>query len=145
MPKMLWFLFAGLLLTAACHTPNGAGGEGQPEKWTLISFVAFMPDIPELTAGDIVWTMDPTDNALLVESRLPEDEHWGPAPGQYTYQFEIVEVEGLNGETVRQERISIEEAGSYLFSKEEDTMILDSNTDPRLSNDGPVMTFRRLP
>lgn len=134
------------------------------ETYTMTSFVAFMPSLPHINYGDILYHFNWDSSKLVVEFRdaavdpstdttginQPTD-FVGPAPGLYLFKiYDVQEVEDTPNTPVPVIRsgtyIDLEGGGSYLFTKAEDgsTISLNSNTDPRLSGDGPVMTFERF-
>lgn len=102
-------------------------------KWTMVSYVAFMPDLPILKKGDIIWKFD-TKNAK-VETKMKDakrTEDIGFNPGTYSYK--------MDGDKI------IINGRDYFYKINEDgtSMKLDKNTDPELSKDRPVMTFSRM-
>lgn len=152
LPKAGCLLFA-LLCFNACQRPITSTTEDDPvaatptiERFTMTNFVAFSPNLPQLEPGDIVYHFNWEDEEVeIVHHR--ELEIFAPPPG--VHQFEIIEAEqeiDFEGNVALQTLLAFENGRSYLFSKAEDgsNLILNSNKDPRLSGDGPVLFFERM-
>jgi hypothetical protein len=101
-------------------------------KWTMVSYSAFLPNIPSLSEGDIVWKIDPATKTIAVLMKNPERTNdMGFNTGSYPYEIKGDKMI-INGRT-------------YLYMIEEDgSLKLDSNTDPNMSKDAPVMRFKKL-
>ncbi len=121
-----------ILLIAACNTPTGTSQTGTKDelhgKWTMTSYVAFMPAIPELTTGDVVWDFNSNKKSLTVTKKDAEKHRVAGMPaGTYTYSVKdgIVLINGSD----------------FAYTLKDGKLTLNSNTDPRLSSDGPVIQF----
>lgn len=128
-----------LLLSNACKTPATPSTE-EVETWTMMSWIAFSPSVPDLEAGDIVYRINWSTNELEVSSTLSAEEMVGHAPGKYSFTLNsITNEDGTN------QLLLVESTDYYLtFSDDKEQMIWDSNTNPMLSNDLPILTFDRM-
>jgi len=121
-----------LLLLAACNTPTATTQTTAKDdlhgKWTMTSYVAFMPPIPALTTGDVVWEFNSSKKSLTVTKKDVEKHRAAGMPvGSYTYSVDDGKVI-ING-------------SDYTYGLKNGTLTLNSNTDPRISADGPVIQF----
>lgn len=92
--KNLFTLLVITVLTISCS------GDDNPNsnlngKWNMVSYVAFMPSIPELNEGDIVWTF--SENRLVIENNVEEQYPYLLTSGSYTieYDTEHLYLEGI--------------------------------------------------
>ncbi len=131
MKYLMMALFA-VSLVAACNTPSGTSSTTPKDeldgKWTMTSYSAFMPNIPTLSTGDIVWVFDSNKKSLTITKKdLEKLRVLGKAPGTYTY-------------AVNDGMLTIGRS-KFAYTLKNGTLVLNSNTDPRISADGPVMKF----
>ena len=107
-------------------------------KWTLKSFSSFAPrekgaHYPAYADGDVIWDFGKGDdygNVIVSKVNPKEENEFSLAPGSYQYW-------------TRQCLIKI---GSRIYFCEltGDKLVLNSNTDPSISSDGPVLSFERM-
>jgi hypothetical protein len=101
-------------------------------SWTMVSYSAYMPGIPTLEEGDILWAIDSKKSTISVAMKDKErSNNLGFEPDVYSYEIKL-------------DKIIINKR-EYAYSRAEDGILkLDKNTDPRLSKDQPVMRFKRM-
>lgn len=94
------------------------------KTWEMISYVAFMPEIPEINEGDILWTIDIYNKKLTVENNIQEQYPYMTPSG--TYEIEI---------TYNTITTSFFE---YDYNIQDNTLIVSDEWE---SDDGPIMKF----
>ena len=128
MKNCLLILLASTLLLGACQKDTGTPRNTSMTltgDWYMVKYVAFAPQLPNLTRGDILWTFDANASTVTIINTTSSS----PASGTYTYTHTATEL------TINFTNYS--QTFDYSFSNGE--MILSD--DPQL--DGPVMTFVR--
>ncbi len=135
--KQLLLLICILSIAATCNDSKMTKGQNMADdkmsgSWTMVSYSAFLPDIPTLEEGDIVWTIDTKKSTVSVTKKDKERiDNLGFEPGVYSYEIKL-------------DKIIINKR-EYAYSiAEEGILKLDKNTNPRLSKDQPVMRFKRM-
>lgn len=133
--RYLIISFLTVCLLGACDTVNQTTTSTPKDdlhgKWTIVSYSAFMPSLPEFSDGDVVWDFDSNKKTVTVSKKDPEKHRVaGMKPGTYPYSIKD-EMLMING-------------SDYAYSFDDGKLKLDSNTDPRLSRDGPVIGFERI-
>ena len=127
------FIFASIFIYYSCSTSKEipASVENIDGSWAMISFSAFSPNIPTISDGDIIWSIDTNKSFVSISKRDPQKHQFiGPAEGDHFAR---------NNNAIL--RVGDQ---MYLYSIKDNVLTLDSNVDPMLSNDLPVMQFKRL-
>ena len=123
-------LLAIILCTFSCNNRMYETTDDLHGEWTMTSFVAFLPALPEFNEGDIIWKFDAQKNQLIVEHKYPESADFSLKAGTYAYS--------RNGKYVTINN------HKYECQIDKEALQLDSNTDPMLSRDGPVIQFKKV-
>ena len=133
-------LLTALLLSSSCKTPTTPDTPDEMESWTMMSWIAFSPSVPDLEAGDIIYQINWSTKELEVITILPADEMVAHLPGEYNFSLSsITNEDGTN------QLLEVDGTDYYLsFSEDKQQMVWNSNTNPMLSDDLPVMTFARM-
>ena len=104
-------------------------------KWTLKNYSAFMAlndgeKLPSYNDGDVVWEF--SGNSVIITKKNPNEKNdFSMSAGDYPLWK-------------RKYMLAVSDK-TYMFTIENDgRLVLDSNTDPRLSSDGPVLYFKRM-
>jgi len=129
--KYLVTLVTALFLVSACNsTKTNTSTNPLHGKWTIDSYSAFAPNLPTFSPGDVVWNFDCNKSTVTVIKKDANSYEYPLDPG--TYPYKIVDKKMMiNG-------------ADYNYSLTNGKLKLDSNTDPRMSADGPVITFARM-
>ena len=138
MKKLLFLLSVLIFLATSCNnkaTKKVAEVSDLDKlngKWTMVSYSAFMPNIPSLADGDIIWRINRSKSEITVSMKnKTKTGNLGFEPGTYYYE-------------VNKDKININ-GREYAYSFEADgNLKLDKNTDPSLSKDQPVMRFKMM-
>ena len=128
MKAVLPLLFL-LIFSTSCSSTKNTANDKLNGKWTMTSYSAFLPRIPDIEDGDIIWEFDTKKSTVKVQKKKPEHEFLGLKQGVYTYTKDTQKV-NING-------------SDYFYILSDDQLKLDNNTDPRLSKDLPVILFKR--
>ena len=133
--KKFTFLIAIIAIVSACSTKKNIQAQTTDVDingtWTMTNYSAFAPNIPEIEDGDIVWNINLSKNSVRIVKKLPE-KHGAIGPAQ--------------GEHFARKNSAIIRVGEqmYFYSLTGENLTLDSNIDPMLSNDLPVLSFKRI-
>ncbi len=133
MRKILLFTITLLSLFFSCSSDE----EDFPHfdgEWNMKSYVAFMPSVPVLETNDVIWDFDTPNKILTVHNTVEAEYPYLLKTGNYDYKFE--------GGQIAIKRNT--DFTYYNFDLSEKNLTLDSNTDPNISNDGPVIRFERI-
>ena len=122
-------LLSFTFLAGTCNQPNAHTLDG---KWTMRSFIAFRPNIPEFKEGDIIWKIDTKTNRISVMLKNPKaHKNIGLPTGSYDFK-------------INDDKLKVAEREYFYRFNEEGVLTLDQNTNPHLSKDLPVMTFKKM-
>lgn len=105
-------------------------------KWTLVNYSAFMANLeedrPKFVPGDFVWDFGKGGaSGRVIISQNPK------------LKMEPIISSGTHRYWSRQCVLAIGD-DLFLFSILGDKLVIDSNSDPRMSADGDVLTFERM-
>lgn len=128
--KNYTLLLAIILGTFSCNNRMYDTTDDLHGEWTMTSFVAFLPALPEFNEGDIIWKFDAQKNQLIIEHKNPEKTDFSLKSGSYAYS--------------RSGAFITIDNHKYECKIDNEVLLLDSNTDPMLSRDGPVMQFKKV-
>jgi hypothetical protein len=111
----------------ACSKNNDrvVADENLNGSWTMTVYVAFMPALPELNPGDVVWRFDVANEKLHIQNQVAAAYPFLHPTGSYEIS--------LTAETVTIDAIVYD----YFF--QDGRLIIQDH--PEL--DGPVMVFER--
>ena len=112
-------------------------------KWTLTQYSAYMEidnseSYPEYNDGDVVWEFQGTSGRDLVITKKNPDDKNDFSIKQGTYEAY------MNKHIIAIRVTDNFDQNLYMISLKDDKLILDSNLDPMLGPDGPVLTFKRM-
>jgi|GEM_PF-2936859 len=128
------FSFSKMVAPLRVDYPNLSG------QWTLKSYSTYSrmdntESYPAYNDGDVVWSFD--SNNLVVTKRNPDEKNdFSLSSGSYQ-AFVNQYILGVRIEGESQERL-------YMMTLKGDELILDSNLNPRMGPDDPVLTFKRM-
>ncbi len=129
--KNSFLLLLTLFLFSACNsTKKTIPNDPLHGQWTIASYSAFMPSIPEYNSGDVVWDFDTKKSTVTITKKDKEKHRFSKAPGTYTYTIK--------------DKMIIVDGSDYFYKVEDGKLTLDDNTDPRMSKDLPVIVFARM-
>jgi hypothetical protein len=129
--KMTILMLLGLVI-ACCsnddkNEPINGGLEG---KWEMTSYTAYMPSLPEISENGIEWTFNAETQELKVINNL-ESEY------PYIMKSGVYDLKILNDKI-----IFVAEKDTMNYKIIDNNLLIDTNTDPRISRDGPIMEFK---
>lgn len=122
--RMLFGMFISAMMICCSDDDHPPINPELNKTWEMVSYVAFMPELPRINEGDISWTIDVPNKKLTVVNKL-ENQHPYMRPSG-AYQIGI---------THNNINISSTE---YDYIIENDTLTL---SDIGGSADGPIMKF----
>lgn len=130
MKNMIFLLSLTALLFSACDDNTSDSDPTLDGSWDLVSYVFFGPEVPMLNEGDVKWTFDVANSTVSVESNVEATYPYMEDSGTYNYIISdnIIEIDGL---------------GDYEYSVTPNELRMDTNTDPAISADGPVLRFEK--
>ncbi|MFC4633467.1 hypothetical protein ACFO3O_06090 [Dokdonia ponticola] len=124
--KIVYFLlFIGLL--TSCSTDdekNTAVASDLNGTWEMTSYVAFLPDLPEINSNEIKWTFDIDANQLSIVNTIEAAYPYILASGNYSNLL-------ITANTITIAGIE------YDYTIENEILIISD--DPE--SDGPIMRF----
>lgn len=124
--KNLLALLLCVTFLCACPKPNSSEGP-LDGSWNMESYVAFLPEQPQISEGDIVWTFNSVTNELKVLNNI--EAQYSFIQGSGTYDFSIS----------NDLKVSFD-GRTYDYRFESSKLIISDK--PEL--DGPMMTFVKV-
>jgi hypothetical protein len=129
--KMTILMLLGLIIACSSNDdknePINGGLEG---KWEMTSYTAYMPSLPEISENDIEWTFNAETQELKVINNLDSEYPYIMKSGVYDLKI-------LNDKI-----IFVAEKDTMNYKIIDNNLSIDTNTDPRISGDGPIMEFK---
>ena len=125
--KNLLGAFILILALSSCSNDKNkpAANDDLSGKWTMVTYVAFMPELPVLKPGDVTWQFDLKKNKLLINNQVESAYSYLYPSGSYVI-------------SVTADKVTIGET-AYKYYFENNQLIVSDR--PEL--DGPIMTFKR--
>ena len=96
----------------------------------MTSYTAYMPSLPEISENGIEWTFNVVTQELKVINNL-ESEY------PYIMKSGVYDLKILNDKI-----IFVAEKDTMNYKIIDNNLSIDTNTDPRISRDGPIMEFK---
>jgi hypothetical protein len=129
--KMTILMLLGLIIACSSNDDkNEPINEGLEGKWEMTSYTAFMPSLPEISENDIEWTFNAETQELKVINNL-ESEY------PYIMKSGVYDLKILNDKI-----IFVIKKDTMNYKIIDNNLSIDTNTDPRISKDGPIMEFK---
>tara|TARA_B110000881_G_C18403628_1_gene427279 strand:+ start:247 stop:678 length:432 start_codon:yes stop_codon:yes gene_type:complete len=139
--KMTILMLLGLIIACSSNDDKNeanddknesmAPGGGLEGKWEMTSYTAYMPSLPEISENGIEWTFNAETQELKVINNL-ESEY------PYIMKSGVYDLKILNDKI-----IFVAEKDTMNYKIIDNNLSIDTNTDPRISRDGPIMEFKR--
>tara|TARA_B110000211_G_scaffold96245_1_gene112258 strand:+ start:1342 stop:1773 length:432 start_codon:yes stop_codon:yes gene_type:complete len=138
--KMTILMLLGLIIACSSNDDKNeanddknesmAPGGGLEGKWEMTSYTAYMPSLPEISENGIEWTFNAETQELKVINNL-ESEY------PYIMKSGVYDLKILNDKI-----IFVAEKDTMNYKIIDNNLSIDTNTDPRISRDGPIMEFK---
>ena len=129
--KMTILMLLGLIIACSSNDDkNEAINGGLEGKWEMTSYTAYMPSLPEISENGIEWTFNAETQELKVINNL-ESEY------PYIMKSGVYDLKILNDKI-----IFVAEKDTMNYKIIDNNLSIDTNTDPRISRDGPIMEFK---
>jgi len=124
--KYFFIFFLALGFLSSCD--KNKSDDPLDGSWNLSSYSAFLPDLPIINRGDIIWTFNISESTITVENNIDNTYPYLRDSGIYTY-------------VIFNDIITINGSANYLCFFEGNRLVLDSNINPDLGRDNAVLKF----
>jgi hypothetical protein len=129
--KMTILMLLGFIIACSSNDDkNELINGGLEGKWEMTSYTAYIPSLPEISENDIEWTFNAETQELKVINNLESE---------YPYIIKS----GIYGLKILNDKIIfVAEKDTMNYKIIDNNLSIDTNTDPRISRDGPIMEFK---
>lgn len=117
-------------ILSACDDDDNISDSNLEGGWNLVSYTFFGPELPELNDGDVKWTFNVINSTVVIENNVAATYPFMEDLGTYNY-------------TIFNDIIAIDGVGDYQYTVTENELRMDSNTNPAISADGPILRFEK--
>lgn len=154
--KQISILIIAVLCITSCSTLKNVSKDPLQGKWSLHSYSAYMAidentTLPEYKMGDVVWTFDSRNSNLNIQKKnTSEKNDFSLKEGSYSYTREADKIRIAGQEYLisfnpdYSELVSFDAQGKETEKIKREVLVLDTNTDPRLAKDAPVLYFYKM-